>query len=114
MEATTAPLPRLDRRAPLPPSPRMPRALQTLGWMSRPFQFIEGARAHGEMQCLKTRLPGDVRIALGAAAESARLKQRHGAVLRPRVHVGAGFNQRLDRRRIVAGRGPHERCLSLP
>src|SRR6185312_6887048 len=45
MEATTAPLPRLTRRAPLPPSPRMPRAMQTLGWISRPFQFIERARA---------------------------------------------------------------------
>ncbi|HET6505505.1 MAG TPA: cytochrome P450 [Baekduia sp.] len=45
MEATTAPLPRVSRRAPLPPSPRMPRAVQTLGWMSRPFQFVERARA---------------------------------------------------------------------
>jgi cytochrome P450 len=49
MEATTAPLPRLSRRAPLPPSPRMPRALQTIGWLSRPFQFVERARAqHGD------------------------------------------------------------------
>jgi cytochrome P450 family 135 len=45
MEATTAPLPRLSRRAPLPPGPRMPRALQTLGWLRRPFPFIERARA---------------------------------------------------------------------
>jgi cytochrome P450 len=45
MEATTAPVPRLSRRAPLPPSPRMPRAVQTLGWLRRPFPFIEGARA---------------------------------------------------------------------
>jgi cytochrome P450 len=42
---TTAPLPRPGRRAPLPPTPRMPRALQTVGWLSRPFQFIERARA---------------------------------------------------------------------
>lgn len=46
MEATTAPLPRVSRRAPLPPSPRMPRALQTLGWIRRPFPFIERARAN--------------------------------------------------------------------
>jgi cytochrome P450 family 135 len=46
MGATTvAPPPRLARRAPLPPGPRMPRALQTLGWLSRPFQFVERARA---------------------------------------------------------------------
>ncbi len=44
MEAATAPLPRPSRRAPLPPSPRMPRALQTLGWINRPFQFVERAR----------------------------------------------------------------------
>jgi cytochrome P450 len=42
---TTAPLPRLARRTTLPPGPRMPRALQTVGWLSRPFQFVEGARA---------------------------------------------------------------------
>jgi cytochrome P450 len=45
MAATTAPIPRLSRRSPLPPGPRMPRALQTLGWLSRPFQFVERARA---------------------------------------------------------------------
>ncbi|MCW2994058.1 MAG: cytochrome [Conexibacter sp.] len=45
MAATTAPLPRLSRRAPLPPGPRMPRAMQTVGWLSRPFQFVERARA---------------------------------------------------------------------
>src|SRR3954454_25013084 len=46
MAATTAapPLPRLSRRAPLPPGPRMPRAVQTVGWLSRPFQFVERAR----------------------------------------------------------------------
>jgi cytochrome P450 len=43
--ATVAPPPRLARRAPLPPGPRMPRAMQTLGWLSRPFQFVERARA---------------------------------------------------------------------
>ena len=49
MEATTAPTPRLTKRAPLPPGPRMPRAMQTLGWLSRPFQFVERARAaHGD------------------------------------------------------------------
>jgi cytochrome P450 family 135 len=49
MEATTAPLPRHDSRAPLPPGPRMPRALQTIGWLNRPFQFVERARAkHGD------------------------------------------------------------------
>jgi cytochrome P450 len=42
---TTAPVPHLSRRASLPPGPRMPRALQTLGWLSRPFQFVERARA---------------------------------------------------------------------
>jgi cytochrome P450 family 135 len=45
MAATTAPIPRLSRRAPLPPGPRMPHAMQTLGWLSRPFQYIERARA---------------------------------------------------------------------
>jgi len=45
MAATTAPLPRLARRAPLPRGPRMPRAMQTVGWLSRPFQFVERARA---------------------------------------------------------------------
>ncbi|HWI72706.1 MAG TPA: cytochrome P450 [Baekduia sp.] len=50
MEASTvASPPRLPRRAPLPPGPRMPRAMQTLGWLSRPFQFVERARAtHGD------------------------------------------------------------------
>src|ERR1044071_9618111 len=49
MEASTAPLPRAAKRAPLPPGPRMPRALQTIGWLSRPFQFVERARAtHGD------------------------------------------------------------------
>src|SRR3954468_2438683 len=42
---STAPPPSLPRRAPLPPGPRMPRAVQTLGWLSRPFQFVERARA---------------------------------------------------------------------
>src|SRR4051794_28216748 len=41
----TATPPRLPRGAALPPGPRMPRLLQTLGWISRPFPFIEGARA---------------------------------------------------------------------
>lgn len=45
MTATTAPLPRLTRRTPLPPGPRMPRAMQTIGWLNRPFQFVERARA---------------------------------------------------------------------
>src|SRR3954453_12421700 len=46
MEATTvARPPRLPRRAPLPPGPRMPRAMQTRGWLARPFQFVERARA---------------------------------------------------------------------
>jgi cytochrome P450 family 135 len=45
MEASTAPLPRVAKRAPLPPGPRMPRAMQTIGWLSRPFQFVERARA---------------------------------------------------------------------
>src|SRR3954451_21510780 len=45
MTATTAPLPRLTRRTPLPPGPRMPRAVQTIGWLNRPFQFVERARA---------------------------------------------------------------------
>ena len=45
MASTTAPIPRLARRSPLPPGPRMPRAMQTLGWLSRPFQFVERARA---------------------------------------------------------------------
>jgi cytochrome P450 len=49
MAATTAPFPRLSRRAPLPPGPGMPRVMQTVGWLSRPFQFIERARAtHGD------------------------------------------------------------------
>src|SRR3954452_12312702 len=45
MTATTAPLPRLARRTALPAGPRMPRAVQTIGWLSRPFQFVERARA---------------------------------------------------------------------
>jgi cytochrome P450 len=53
MSAATAPAPRLAsgraRRAALPPGPRMPRAMQTVGWLSRPFQFVERARArHGD------------------------------------------------------------------
>src|SRR3954465_13384587 len=45
MTATTAPLPRLSRRTALPAGPRMPRAMQTIGWLNRPFQFVERARA---------------------------------------------------------------------
>src|SRR4051812_10040698 len=46
MAATTAaPLPRLVERTPLPPGPRMPRVVQTVGWLARPFQFVERARA---------------------------------------------------------------------
>jgi cytochrome P450 family 135 len=45
MAATSASIPRLSRRAPLPPGPRMPRAMQTVGWLARPFQFVERARA---------------------------------------------------------------------
>jgi cytochrome P450 family 135 len=43
--STTAPLPGVARRAPLPPGPRMPRVVQTIGWLNRPFQFVERARA---------------------------------------------------------------------
>jgi cytochrome P450 len=56
LSATTAPLPRLatGRRAPLPPGPRMPRAVQTVGWISRPFQFVERARAaYGDVFTMK-------------------------------------------------------------
>jgi cytochrome P450 len=45
MSATTAPLPRATKRVPLPPGPRMPRIVQTIGWMSRPLQFVERAQA---------------------------------------------------------------------
>src|SRR4051794_1157317 len=48
MAATTAApsVPRPVRRAAsLPPGPRMPRAMQTVGWLNRPFQFVERARA---------------------------------------------------------------------
>jgi cytochrome P450 len=45
MAATTVPVPRLSRRAPLPPGPRAPRAVQTVGWLRRPFEFVERARA---------------------------------------------------------------------
>src|SRR3954449_8882267 len=46
MAATTAPLPRaVKRTTSLPPGPRMPRAMQTIGWLNRPFQFVERARA---------------------------------------------------------------------
>ena len=49
MTATTAPLPRLLGRQAAPPGPKMPRALQTLGWMKRPLGFVERARArHGD------------------------------------------------------------------
>src|SRR3954449_810239 len=44
MTATTAPLPRLSRRTALPAGPRMPRAMQTIGWLNRPFQFVEHLR----------------------------------------------------------------------
>src|SRR4051812_24596483 len=45
MAATTAPLPPAVRRTTsLPPGPRMPRAMQTIGWLNRPFQFVERAR----------------------------------------------------------------------
>jgi cytochrome P450 len=47
MAATTAPLPPVVPRTTgaLPPGPRMPRAVQTIGWLNRPFQFVERARA---------------------------------------------------------------------
>src|SRR4051795_5523766 len=45
MTATTAPVPRRPRPSPLPAGPRMPRAMQTIGWLNRPFQFVERARA---------------------------------------------------------------------
>jgi cytochrome P450 len=54
MSVTTAPLPRPARRAPLPPGPRMPRLMQTVGWLSRPYQFVERARArHGDVFTMK-------------------------------------------------------------
>jgi cytochrome P450 len=49
MSATTVPAPavapRPARRTGLPPGPRMPRVVQTVGWLSRPFQFVERGRA---------------------------------------------------------------------
>src|SRR4051812_9633259 len=46
MTATSAPaLHPQARRLPLPPGPRMPRLMQTVGWLSRPYQFVERARA---------------------------------------------------------------------
>jgi cytochrome P450 len=33
------------RRVPLPPGPRTPRLMQTIGWLSRPFPVLERARA---------------------------------------------------------------------
>ncbi|HMJ34127.1 MAG TPA: cytochrome P450 [Baekduia sp.] len=54
MSATTAPLPRLARRVPLPPGPRMPRVVQTVGWLSRPYQFVERARErYGDVFTMK-------------------------------------------------------------
>jgi cytochrome P450 len=54
MSATTATVPRLARRAPLPPGPRMPRLVQTVGWLSRPYQFVERARArYGDVFTIK-------------------------------------------------------------
>jgi cytochrome P450 len=47
MSATTVSLPRPARRDARPPTPRLPRALQTAGWMARPYGFIE--RAHAQL-----------------------------------------------------------------
>jgi cytochrome P450 len=44
MTATAAPVRRPARRAPLPPGPRLPRVVQTIGWLKRPHQFVERAR----------------------------------------------------------------------
>jgi cytochrome P450 len=45
MTATTAPLPTFGQRTGLPVGPKMPRALQTIGWMQRPLGFVERAKA---------------------------------------------------------------------
>lgn len=45
MTAATLSLPQVGREQPLPPGPRMPRALHTLAWIKRPLPFLEGARA---------------------------------------------------------------------
>jgi len=54
MSATTASLPRLTRRAPLPPGPKLPRLVQTIGWLNRPYQFVERARErYGDVFTMK-------------------------------------------------------------
>jgi len=35
----------MTQRSQLPPGPRYPVALQTVGWWTRPVAFMEGARA---------------------------------------------------------------------
>ncbi|HEV7753999.1 MAG TPA: cytochrome P450 [Baekduia sp.] len=58
MSATTvtapAAAPRPARPPGLPPGPRMPRVMQTVGWLNRPFQFVERARArYGDVFTMK-------------------------------------------------------------
>jgi cytochrome P450 family 135 len=47
------------RRSTLPPGPPYPRALQTLGWVKRPFQFMDGCqRRYGDMFTLRIAQEG--------------------------------------------------------
>ncbi len=47
-------------RAGMPPGPRLPRALQTLGWIARPLPFLEGCRErYGDVFTLRIQNEGD-------------------------------------------------------
>lgn len=66
----------------MPPGPRMPSALQALGWALRPLPFLEGcARHYGERFTLRVRRgspwvvlsdPEDVKLVFTAAADTQR------------------------------------------
>jgi cytochrome P450 len=54
MTATAAPVRRPAHHAPLPPGPRLPRVVQTIGWLKRPHQFVERARErYGDVFTMK-------------------------------------------------------------
>ena len=49
-----------ERMSALPPGPRMPRALQAVGWTQRPLPFLEQCqRRYGDTFTLRIRHYGD-------------------------------------------------------